>query len=240
MDKISLQGTEDIYAKALQKITAVVKKSAAQRVYCRGEGLQYSVETIFEFYCKLLAYGLKKMGTKSYRYAQLAIITINDNVLNGEELFEILTKQKHTGKDEIKKFTLAKGPIVPEVIEVIKYFFKKMSHQQTITNENTSRDILGRMVETGIEFLEQHEVYEPLVFFCENFSIMLGWLAGYFARYIEVPSAVILKSGINVLQLVDIPPTMATEVSSHKVATLLQISLTTPCARLDTRLASAF
>lgn len=232
MDKISLQGTEDIYAKALQKITAVVKEGAAQRVNYRGEGLQFSVETIFEFYCKFLAYGLRKMEAKSYRYAQLAIITINDNVLHGEELFEILTKQKHTGKDEIKKFTLAKGPIVPEVIEVIKYLLRKVLYEQTITNENDSRDILGQMVETGIEFLEQHEVYEPLVFFCENFSIMLGWLAGYFARYLEVPSAVLLKSGINVLQLVNIPSTMLAEVSAHKVATLLQISLTTPCAHL--------
>lgn len=239
MDKVSLQGTEDIYAKALQKITAVVKESTSQRINYGGEGLQFFVETIFEFYCKFLAYGLKKMEAKSYRYAQLAIITINDNVLHGEELFEILTKQKHTGKDEIKKFTLAKGAIVPEVIEVIKYLLKKMLQQQTITNEKDSRNILGWMVETGVEFLEQHEVYEPLVFFCENFSIMLGWLAGYFARYIEVPSTVLLKSGINVLQLVSIPSTMAAEVSSHKVATLLPISFS-PCARLDTHLAGVF
>lgn len=158
-------------------------------------------ETIIYVYARWLGYVIhqKIIGDKDH-LSQLIVDTIEENIQQGKQFFHLVKKCMEQDNSQLDDFVKTHGVIVVSILKLTQF----TSHliQQSIHDKNHAvsqkefdkkEAVMHDIIETIFENIYQKSVQEineldinnPLIFLLEHFSIMLGWLIGFFTQLVN-------------------------------------------------------
>lgn len=160
-----------------------------------SQALAIKPEIFISFYCRCLEFMLQNKITGDKEQLRLLIInTIEQNTEQGQQLHQVITLNDEEEK-QIDNFSSEKGLIIVPILKLSQFISDAVkstaNNERALTeNENAQLEMLldipsqqafDIIFQASIQTFQQLQIANPLIFLLEHFSVIIGWLAGFFA-----------------------------------------------------------
>lgn len=211
----TIVSNSDDYLSALQLIaidmTAVIQKFI--ELY-RSHRLVANPEDFITISCDWLGYIVgKKINGDKLHIQNLINNTMIEQLDKGKILYQFISNDGKNDNVQIDELVQDHGLIIVPVIKLSQFISKEIQKMLNIKPRrkkkfNTVRQECSNQME---EFFDDHfvsvinginslKIPNPLIFFLENISVMLGWLAGFFSQMCKRSDQSFLEEGLLALE----------------------------------------
>ena len=210
--------TDYDFSQALKAITETLIPNTHKifDIYKKND-LVISPDGIIKLYCQFLS--LVILGSSAvvnkHKIYYLITETLSEHYTDGAKLYHLLIERQNDKQEGIKELILGNGLIVVNIITLVQYLLN-MYHrlfEDNIQNQYTPNQLLelensltpaihAIFADTAgdiVQKLQELNIAKPLYFFLENFSIILGWLAGFFANINRQPVEIFMEESLEIL-----------------------------------------
>jgi len=185
-------------------VTEVVSASDLIHSLYQKNHLSIELETTICLYSRLLGYIIhKKIIGDQDHLSQLIIDTIQEHVEQGKNFYHTVKTCTDQNNSQLDDFMKTHGVIVMPILKLVQFTSdliknsinnknRSTSVKETVKKETLMYDSIEIIFENTYQKLIQdiHElnVTNPLIFLLEHFSVMLGWLIGFFTQLTNKPT----------------------------------------------------
>jgi hypothetical protein len=206
--------TSDNYSLALIELgQIIIAVSQPVVTFYQQQSLPIKPETFISVYCRCLEFILRQKITGDKEHIQQLIIeTIEKNTDQGNHLHQIVVSS-HDSDNQVDKFSTENSEILVPVLKLSQFIsnaIKLTDSSKLITQKDHNeieallqtplQEVFELMFQASVQKISALQIANPLIFFLENFSTIVGWLAGFFAKLINQPIDSFLKKNIACLR----------------------------------------
>lgn len=200
------------YPLALTKLTEHVMTATQQlATLYQQENLALIPEDFIYYYCRWLGFIVneKIAGNKTY-LLKLITDTIQEHNEQGSQLCQMVNASTEQNTTQINELVNSHGLIVVPLLKLIQFISslikKTLSAKPKLRSYDSKKhlqierslksalqEIFEQTFQTTVLEINALQIPNPLIFLLEHFSIMLGWLAGFFAQLSNKPVMIFLE-----------------------------------------------
>jgi hypothetical protein len=187
----------DNYLSALTELgKIIIAVSQPMVTLYQQQSLAIRPEIFIGLYCRCLEFILQHKITGNKEQLQaLMINTIEQNTEHGERLYQIITLSNAKDSAQIDKFSADSGLIIMPVLKLSQFISDAIkstaANAKAFTADEIAQletlldiplqEVFELVFQASVQKIHALQIANPLIFFLEHFSIILGWLAGFFA-----------------------------------------------------------